>query len=108
MCAQIMAVGAIALQVSCAIPMHPVRRPASRLDVLQEDAVMPGYDEETIRNARQDKATDDPDRVARRMDRGPSPDAGATESIGIRPDAPVDEKPGRVDHGTVKERLPDR
>ena len=69
---------------------------------------MPGYDEETIRKARQDNGTDYPDRVARRMDRGPSPDAGATESIGIRPNAPVAEKPGRVDPGTDKERLPDR
>lgn len=69
---------------------------------------MPGYDEDTIGKARQVRATDDPDRVARRMDQGPSPDAGATESIGIRPAAPVDEKPGRVDHGSDEERLPDR
>ena len=69
---------------------------------------MPGYDEETIRKARQAEATDDPDRVARRMDQGPSPDAGATESVGIRPNAPVDEKPGRVDHGTEEERLRNR
>jgi hypothetical protein len=69
---------------------------------------MPGYDEETIRKVRQDKATDDPDRVARRMDRGPSSDAGATESIGIPPDAPADEKPGRADHGSEEERPRDR
>jgi hypothetical protein len=69
---------------------------------------MPGYDEDTIRKARQGEATDDPDRVARRMDRGPSADAGASESIGIRPDASVDEKPGRVDQGTEEERLRDR
>jgi hypothetical protein len=78
------------------------------VDVLQEDGVMPGDDEETIRTAREDTATDDPDRVARRMDQGPSPDAGATESLGIRPNAPVDEKPGRVDHGSDEERVGDR
>jgi hypothetical protein len=59
---------------------------------------MPGYDEETVRKSREEPASDDPDRVARRMDRGPSTDAGATESLGIRPGAPVDEKPGRTDN----------
>ena len=58
---------------------------------------MPGYDEETIRKSREAPPSDDPDRVARRMDRGPSPDAGATESLGVRPDAPTDDKPGRTD-----------
>ena len=58
---------------------------------------MPGYDEETVRKSREEPASDDPDRVARRMDRGPSQDAGATESLGIRPGATIDEKPGRTD-----------
>ena len=69
---------------------------------------MPGYDEETVRKAREEPPTDDPDRVARRMDRGPAPDAGATESLGIRPGAPIDEKPGRVPHPTDEERGEDR
>jgi hypothetical protein len=69
---------------------------------------MPGYDEETIRTSRELPASDDPDRVARRMDRGPSPDAGATESLGFRPDAPIDEKPGRAEGRTDEEMIEDR
>jgi hypothetical protein len=69
---------------------------------------MPGYDEETVRKSREEPASDDPDRVARRMDRGPSPDAGATESLGIRPDAPIDEKPGRAEHQADEELVEGR
>ena len=70
---------------------------------------MPGYDEETVKRSREEPSSDDPDRVARRMDRGPSPDAGATESLGVRPDAAQsDEKPGRTEHRTDEQRRQDR
>ena len=68
---------------------------------------MPGHDEDAVRKWREDPASDDPDRVARRMDRGPSPDAGATESLGIRPGAPTEEKPGRAEDRTDEE-LPEK
>lgn len=53
---------------------------------------MPGHEEETLRKVRHDNPSDDPDREPRPMDRGPSPDAGVSESLGIRPAYPDDEE----------------
>ena len=69
---------------------------------------MPGYDEETVRKSRQDQGQDDPDRQPRRMDRGPSLDAGATQSLGIRPVDPADEGSGAAGDLTGEELLEDR
>ena len=74
------------------------------MTAIETERAMPGYDEKTVRKSREEPASDDPDRVARRMDRGPSPDAGATERLGIRPHAPVDEKPGRTEPQDDQER----
>ena len=69
---------------------------------------MPGYDEETVRESRQVEGRDDPDRQPRRMDRGPSPDAGATVSLGIRPADAPDEESGTADDRTREVLLEDR
>ena len=70
---------------------------------------MPGYDEATVKKSREVPASDDPDRMARRMDGGPSPCAGATESLGIRPDLPIVEKPGSNHRRNHEEhQLPER